>query len=142
MTTSWRLRDLDADYSDDRGVHTLWSSYTSDGAGYTEITRVFHPLTWGLGVEAQRQVAGYHDPHMFWIYLTIGPWSLGLRREWPGDRDEFAVWSRRRRWMLETDHKHKTWSDLWVDEDGNHDWRICPCESCVHCRNLQYGRKP
>lgn len=27
-----------------------------------------------------------------------------------------------------------TWSDLWVDKDGNHDARICPCGSCVEIR--------
>ena len=101
--TSNLVRDLDAEYGEDKGVSTLWTrpDYPRDGKPYTEVSRVFHPLQWGLGITVERHVAGYSEPHRLFVYATCGPWSWTWHREWPGDRDEFLAWQKRYDELLE-----------------------------------------
>jgi hypothetical protein len=94
--TSQRLRDLDNKYCDDRGISGIWSNYKDAKTPYWDLDRQFHPLTWGFGVEVNRQVGDAHSPHMLIVSVTFGPWSWGARREWPADRDEYLAWAARR----------------------------------------------
>jgi len=90
--TSQRLRNLDNKYSDDQGIDCLWSNWKDERTPYWELNREYHPLSWSFGVQVQRQVGGGWSPHMLILDVSAGPWTLGLRREWPNDRDEYLAW--------------------------------------------------
>ena len=91
--TSKRIRDLDEKYGDGNGIAGVWGNYKDERTPYWDLDRQFHPLTWGFGVEVNRQVGGSWDPHMLWFSVTVGPWTWVLRREWPNDREEFVAWA-------------------------------------------------
>lgn len=102
--TSNLVRDLEADYGEDNGISILWTrpEYPKDGKPYTELTWAFNPLHCGFGLEVERLVAGYSDPHRLFVSLLLGPWSLTYHREWPGDREEFLAWRERREQLEES----------------------------------------
>lgn len=67
-------------YSDDQGIVDWWSTYQDEHAPYYQLVREFHPLIWGLGIEAQHEVGCQDWPSWWSVSLTLGPFSLTFRR--------------------------------------------------------------